>query len=39
MEKIIHNKEFFENKSKLEPEIVNPFKPGKNVEPTEAEEI
>lgn len=39
MEKIIYNEEFFENKSKLELEFENPFKPGKNVEPTKAEEI
>ena len=35
MEKIIYNEEFF--KEKIEQE--NPYKPCKNVEPTEAEEI
>lgn len=35
MEKIIYNEEFFEEKIDLE----NPYKPGKNVEPTETEEI
>lgn len=35
MEKIIYNQEFFEEKTDLE----NPYKPGKNVEVTEVEEI
>ena len=35
MEKIIYNKEFFEEKIDQE----NPYKPSKNVEVTEVEEI
>ena len=35
MEKIIYNQEFFEEKTDLE----NRYKPGKNVEVTEVEEI
>tara|TARA_R100000734_G_C3220054_1_gene31923 strand:+ start:193 stop:312 length:120 start_codon:yes stop_codon:yes gene_type:complete len=39
MEKIIHNEEFIKNKSKLELDFENPFKPGKKVKPTKVEEI